>query len=196
VLLKWGPVNSNFDTIGNSFLTLFELSSLENWPELMYPAMDIPGRPSQHPVRNNSKYLALFYLGFIVIGAFFISNLFVGIIVHKFNVARSQEKRSVFLTEDQQVWFDNLITAMTTSPHKVNPAPHPAKWHGLKRKVYFFTTSDKFMLFMDTMIICNILTMAMVHFDQDQAFTKTIRILDIFFAAIFTVELVLRFWGR
>ena len=193
VQLRWGPVNSNFDSIGNSFLTLFELSSLENWPELMYPAMDMPARPSLHPVRDNSKHFALFFIAFIIVGAFFISNLFVGIIVHKFNVARSEEKRSVFLTDDQQVWFDNLLSAMTTSPHKVNPAPHVSEWRGLKRRIYLFTVNERFQLGMDVTIILNVLAMALVHFGQPQAFTNTIRILDICFAVIFTLELGLRF---
>jgi hypothetical protein len=195
VLLRWGPVNSNFDSIGNSFLTLFELSSMENWPEIMYPAMDMPARPSQHPVRDNSKFYALFFVAFIIVGSFFISNLFVGIIVHKFNVARNYEKRSVFLTEDQQVWFDNLISAMTTSPHKLNPAPHHSECRGLKRRIYFLTIDDRFKLFMDVMIICNVVGMALVHFDQEQVFTRAIKIMDICFATIFTLEIGLRFFA-
>ena len=195
VLLNWGPVNSNFDSFGSSFLTLLELASMENWPEIMYPALDMPSRPSLHPVLNNSKFYGLFFIAFIIVGSFFISNLFVGIIVHKFNVARNDEKRSVFLTEDQQIWFDNLMTAMTTSPSKLNPAPSHSEFYGLKRRVYFLTSNDGFKLVMDVIIICNVLVMSLVHFDQTKSYTKSIRILDIFFAVVFAIEISLRYFA-
>jgi hypothetical protein len=195
VLLEWAPVNSNFDSIGNSFLTLFELSSMENWPAIMHPAMDMPSHPSEHPILYNSKYHAIFFVAFIVVGSFFISNLFVGIIVHKFNVARNEEKRSVFLTEDQQLWFDNLISAMTTTPEKLNPAPTHSECFGLKLRSYQLTTHDSFKLFMDIMIVCNVMSMAVVHFEQDHAYTLTLRTLDICFAAIFTIEIILRYFA-
>ena len=40
---KWEVFPQNFDDIGHAMLTLFVISSLEGWPDIMYQALDIVG---------------------------------------------------------------------------------------------------------------------------------------------------------
>lgn len=38
--LDWKIFNTNFDNIFNSMITIFIISTQENWPFIMYTAMD------------------------------------------------------------------------------------------------------------------------------------------------------------
>jgi len=191
--LEWKTAPSNFDNIGNALLTLFELSTMEGWPDIMYPAMDIVDRKTHHPVLNNSRFNAIYFIAFIIVGAFFITNLFVGIIVHKFNKARILDKGSVFLTEDQQQWLNDLKVAMSARPQNQAPVPTETDMYGLQRPIYYLVQNPNFILVMDVFILLNILLMTLIHYNQPDEMTNVVYYLDIMFVGIFGLELLLRF---
>ena len=86
--LKWGnPTFGHFDHIGAALLILFEVSTLEGWPDIMYRAASISGRDAG-PVAENEPYQALFFILFIICTNFFIMNLFVGVVIDHFNQAK------------------------------------------------------------------------------------------------------------
>jgi hypothetical protein len=59
----------NFDNIGNAFTTLFVLSSLEGWPDIMATSFDA-GPEDTGPIYNNNIIFGfLFFLSFIMIGS-------------------------------------------------------------------------------------------------------------------------------
>ena len=62
-----------------SMLTLFEIASLEMWPDYMYPYIDVVG-PGKEGKRNNNPGSAIFFIIFIFLITFFIMNLFVGVV--------------------------------------------------------------------------------------------------------------------
>lgn len=190
--LSWKPAQANFDNMGNAFLTLFELSNMENWPGLMYPAMDIPQHEDDVPIFNHSRYNALFFVSFIIVGAFFITNLFVGIIVHKFNRARMMDSGSVFLTEDQRRWLTDMKAAMSARPQNQVAVPNDTDLFGMKKPIYYLINSSYFALVMDFFIITNIFVMTLEHYNQTERFTNALYVLNAFFAGIFALELLLR----
>ena len=65
-------------------ITFFEVSTLEMWPDVMYAAIDSTG-PDQAPVKNNRIYVSVLFIVFIFITTFFVMNLFISVIVDKFN---------------------------------------------------------------------------------------------------------------
>lgn len=194
VQLSWVSENSNFDSIGNSLLTLFELTSTENWPGLMYPAMDITAK-DKHPEEDASWYNALFFVCFIIVGAFFITNLFIGVIVHKFNKAKQFESESVFLSKEQQQWLSDLKVAMKTKPQQQSPVPGEDEMFGVKRKLYFISINSYFTGTMDVIIVLNILVMTISHFNEPQSLTYGLWIVDVLFAMIFLLEILIRFFA-
>ena len=49
--MRW---DSNFDNIGQAMMTLFVVSSLEGWPDIMYHSLDIVGE-DKGPQFENDK---------------------------------------------------------------------------------------------------------------------------------------------
>lgn len=79
----------NYDTVGSGVLTLLVVSSLNNWDQLMYQAIDSSGEDSGPVVNENPAY-AYFYLGFILIGAFFFLNFLIGVLFLNFKTVQQQ----------------------------------------------------------------------------------------------------------
>lgn len=61
-------------------LSLFELTTMDNWQDFMYHGMDSAGINNQ-PVNNRSATYALFFLVFICVLAFFMTRAFVGVFI-------------------------------------------------------------------------------------------------------------------
>ena len=86
-----------------SMLTLFEISSLEMWPDYMYPCVDVVG-PGKVGVRDKSPGMTIFFILFIFLTTFFIMNLFVGVVTSSFYNSKNLMNGSKFLTPAQKEW--------------------------------------------------------------------------------------------
>ena len=65
-------------------LTLVEVSTLEMWPDIMNMAIDSTGVDTG-PKRDNKTEVSLLFVAFIFLTTFFVMNLFISVIVDKFN---------------------------------------------------------------------------------------------------------------
>lgn len=72
----WSNFASSFNHIGSAIITLMEVTSL-NWIDTARVAMDARGVDLQRQ-RNAAPASAIFFILFVVVGAFFMVNLFVG----------------------------------------------------------------------------------------------------------------------
>ena len=88
--LEWRlPKNYDFDHIGTAMLVLFETATLEMWLEVMYHGVDAT-EENVHPWRDANPAACVFFVVFIVVGSFFIMNLFVGVTIDKFNEMKEE----------------------------------------------------------------------------------------------------------
>lgn len=81
---NWINNDYNFDNIFNAFVTLYVLASTEGWIEMMWDGVDSVGI-HLNPIKNNAMIWVIFYIFFIIIGSFFVMNLFAGVVVDSFN---------------------------------------------------------------------------------------------------------------
>ena len=63
------------------------------------------------PIRDNQPGWIVFYIVFLVIGGFFMMNLFCGVVIDNFMELKEQLGGDVFLTGDVQVPVNFPITA-------------------------------------------------------------------------------------
>ena len=66
-------------------ITLFVIATLEGWPDIMLQAVD---GNSSGPVKDSNPLTAYYFIVFILIGAFFFLNFFVGVIFMNFEAAQ------------------------------------------------------------------------------------------------------------
>lgn len=84
-------------------LTFFEISTLEMWPDMMFNAIDAVGLNESPKIKNNIG-ASLLYVIYIFFTTFFIMNLFISVIVDKFNEEIKKRQGSDNFTNEQKEW--------------------------------------------------------------------------------------------
>jgi len=101
--LDWGGTwylrERNFDNIYSAILVLFEIITTEGWLNVMYDGVDSVGVDMQ-PKKNNSPFMTVYFISFIIIGNIFILNLFVGIVIDKSNRLKDRMRGYALMTND------------------------------------------------------------------------------------------------
>jgi len=205
---EWGPQNKpHFDDVGNALLTVFEVSSGEMWPDIMYTVVDIVGGGAAEPdqpmfgfverqylaktARSFGYERALYFIAIQIMCAFLLLNLFVGVVVDSFNDQKAGGDGGPLITQEQERWIKTQKLAFSSGPErKVNP-PKSA-W---RREMFVVVESRAFELVIMAAIMLNVVTMAMRKFDQSDQYTTMLEICNLVFVGIFTVEMLLKLYA-
>jgi hypothetical protein len=115
------PIN-NYDDIFHSMMTFFEISGLEMWPGMMYAAIDSVG-VDMVPIIDNSKWVSILFVVFIFFTTFFIMNLFISVIVDKFNEEIKKRQGSDNFTDEQKEWVKIQRLLVHTNPKIIPVEP-------------------------------------------------------------------------
>ena len=105
---------------------------------------------------------------FIVIGGYFVLNLFIGMMVHKYSfVRKSGSMSSLLLSTDQADWLNRHKDILTNSISLNNvKIPPPRKLKFVRLPIYRMINSTGFEQFIAIVIMINGLSIAVEHFNQ------------------------------
>ena len=100
---EWTRPFNNYDNVFRSMITFFEISTLEMWPQNMFNAIDSVG-VDQVMVPGNSTGISIVFVIYIFLTTFVIMNLFISVIVDKFNEEIKKRQGAHNFTEEQKEW--------------------------------------------------------------------------------------------
>jgi hypothetical protein len=83
---SWERYDSNYDNIAQAMMTLFIVSSLEGWPDVMIQSVD-SSVLNEGPKMEASTTYIYFYIIFIFVGSFFLLNFFIGVLFLEYEKA-------------------------------------------------------------------------------------------------------------
>ena len=92
----------NWNNIGRSMLTLFTVLTLEGWPDIMYPLLDL------------SPWVALYFVSFVLIATFIVFNMVIGVVLNSLDTAHKAEnarQRAAALADDGILISDPKVLA-------------------------------------------------------------------------------------
>ena len=72
-------MEEQFGTLGRSFFTLFQLMTLDDWANIVKPAME------------HQPWAWVFFMPFIIVSTFVVLNLFIGVIVESIQTLRENQ---------------------------------------------------------------------------------------------------------
>ncbi|NXQ60010.1 SCN5A protein, partial [Anthoscopus minutus] len=163
-------------------------ATFKGWMDIMYAAVDSREKDDQ-PEMENSLYMYLYFVNFIIFGSFFTLNLFVGVIIDNFN----QQKRKIsgediFMTEEQKKYYNAMKKLGSKKPQK--PIPRPLnRYQGF---LFDILTSQMFDVVIMGLICLNMVTMMVETYEQSETKTNILSKINILFVTIFTAECVLK----
>jgi hypothetical protein len=98
---EWENSYLNFDNILQSMSSLFVVSNSIGWAEIMYHASKVRGIDMTSNYEDAIKVIpTVFFIVIVTFGNFFLINLFIGVIISKYNRERELAGKDYMLTEE------------------------------------------------------------------------------------------------
>ncbi|XP_016097751.1 sodium channel, voltage-gated, type I-like, alpha [Sinocyclocheilus grahami] len=186
--LVWRNVKINFDNVGNGYLALLQVATFKGWMPIMHAAVDSRSVNVQ-PKYEDSLYMYLYFVIFIILGAFFTLNLFIGVIIDNFNQQKKKfGGQDIFMTEEQKKYYNAMKKLGSKKPQK--PIPRPK--NKIQGFIFDLVTNQAFDIFIMVLIWLNMVTMMVETDDQSKEMGKVLQWANVGFIVLFTSECVLK----
>jgi len=154
----------------------------------MWAAVDSVGIDEQ-PQRDHNKFHILYFLLLVVIFAFFLLNLFVGVVVTTFNQEKELQGRNFLLTKTQKEWISMKNRILKTKPAIIKRAENA----NLFRQACLFVTNHKwFDNFISMCIILNTIVLCVKWATMSDQTSSITVVFNYVFSTIFTVEAIIK----
>uniref|UniRef100_A0A5F5PES1 Voltage-dependent T-type calcium channel subunit alpha n=1 Tax=Equus caballus TaxID=9796 RepID=A0A5F5PES1_HORSE len=201
---RWVRHKYNFDNLGQALMSLFVLASKDGWVDIMYDGLDAVG-VDQQPIMNHNPWMLLYFISFLLIVAFFVLNMFVGVVVENFHKCRQhQEEEEARRREEKRLrrlekkrrnlMLDDVIASgsSASAAPEAQCKPYYSDYSRFRLLVHHLCTSHYLDLFITGVIGLNVITMAMEHYRQPQVLDEALKVCNYVFTVIFVLESVLK----
>jgi hypothetical protein len=192
---EWKNAEFNFDNFYMSIITLFVMFSLEGWPDILWPAMDVTAVDVSPSPGAFALLGFLYFIFFIFLASMLLLNLFTGVIFESYLKQKRMmdtEGISMFITPEQQEWIDKCkIYMQTRKPtRKFDPPEHP-----LRLKMYNIVTKNQFENLIFSFIILNLIQQACTWDTEPPEYTAINVGISYMFTLIFFLEACMKIYG-
>ncbi|XGW27420.1 hypothetical protein V3C99_007763 [Haemonchus contortus] len=175
----WSNNDFNFDNVGDAMVSLFVVSTFEGWPDLLYVAIN-SNEEDRGPVYNSRQAVALFFIAFIIVIAFFMMNIFVGFVIVTFQNEGEREYENCELDKNQRKCIEFALKA---KPHR-RYIPR----NRFQYRVWWFVTSRAFEYVIFLIIVLNTVSLACKHYPSGHRFEYVLDVLNLVFTGVFAFE--------
>uniref|UniRef100_A0A8C6PMR8 Voltage-dependent T-type calcium channel subunit alpha n=1 Tax=Nothobranchius furzeri TaxID=105023 RepID=A0A8C6PMR8_NOTFU len=190
---KWVRHKYNFDNLGQALMSLFVLASKDGWVDIMYDGLDAVG-VDQQPKLNNNPWMLLYFISFLLIVAFFVLNMFVGVVVENFHKCRRhQEAEEAKRREEKRLKrMEKKRRSKEKELAEAQSKPYYSDYCPTRLLIHKMCTSHYLDLFITIVIGLNVITMSMEHYEQPQELDNALKICNYIFTLIFVLESVFK----
>ncbi|XP_023508508.2 voltage-dependent T-type calcium channel subunit alpha-1G isoform X13 [Equus caballus] len=190
---RWVRHKYNFDNLGQALMSLFVLASKDGWVDIMYDGLDAVG-VDQQPIMNHNPWMLLYFISFLLIVAFFVLNMFVGVVVENFHKCRQhQEEEEARRREEKRLRrLEKKRRSKEKQLAEAQCKPYYSDYSRFRLLVHHLCTSHYLDLFITGVIGLNVITMAMEHYRQPQVLDEALKVCNYVFTVIFVLESVLK----
>ncbi|UYV83726.1 CACNA1G [Cordylochernes scorpioides] len=193
----WINQKYNFDNLGqvllSALMALFVLSSKDGWVNIMYTGLDAVG-VDQQPIENYSEWRLLYFISFLLLVAFFVLNMFVGVVVENFHRCREEQEREekARRAEKRARKLELKKRSMENATQEFRQAPYYASYSRPRLFTHNIVTSKYFDLAIAAVIGLNVVTMATEFYKMPLELIYTLKIFNYFFTAVFILESMMK----
>ncbi|XP_055584090.1 voltage-dependent L-type calcium channel subunit alpha-1S-like isoform X6 [Falco biarmicus] len=179
----WLPSNFHFDNVFSAMMSLFTVSTFEGWPQLLYMAIDTNAEDTG-PIYNYRVEIAMFFIIYIILIAFFMMNIFVGFVIVTFQEQGESEYKNCELDKNQRQCVQYALKAR---PLRCYIPKNPYQY-----QIWYVVTSSYFEYLMFFLILLNTICLGMQHYNQSAEMNHISDILNVAFTILFTLEMILK----
>ncbi|XP_060087546.1 LOW QUALITY PROTEIN: voltage-dependent L-type calcium channel subunit alpha-1S [Heteronotia binoei] len=179
----WSHNEFHFDNVLSAMMSLFTVSTFEGWPKLLYKAIDTHSE-DMGPIYNYRMGIAIYFIVYLILIAFFMMNIFVGFVIVTFQEQGETEYKNCELNKNQRQCVQYALKAR---PLKCYIPKNPYQY-----QIWYVVTSSYFEYLMFFLITLNTICLGMQHYNQSETMNQVSDILNVVFTILFTVEMILK----
>ncbi|NP_001384627.1 voltage-dependent L-type calcium channel subunit alpha-1S [Gallus gallus] len=173
----------HFNNVLSAMMSLFTVSTFEGWPELLYRAIDTNDE-NKGPIYNYRVEIAMFFIIYIILIAFFMMNIFVGFVIVTFQEQGESEYKNCELDKNQRQCVQYAL--------KARPLRRYIPKNPYQYQIWYVVTSSYFEYLMFFLIMLNTICLGMQHYNQSAEMNHVSDILNVAFTVLFTLEMILK----
>jgi hypothetical protein len=183
----WETPFNNYNNILYSMMTFFEIATLEMWPDMMYAAIDST-KIDHVPKLDNNKFISLIFIIYIFFTTFFIMNLFISVIVDKFNEEIKKRQGADNFTDEQKEWVKIQRLLVHTNPKIIPVEPINC----FRLQCFKIVQSQAFEYIIMTAIVINTIFLCIDYYDKGPELSRILENANWIFVIFFTGEMLIK----
>ena len=150
--------------------------------------------PEQQPGTEKSYQKSLYFITYIIFGAFFMTNLFVGVVISSYNREKDRLGNNFLLSMEQKRYLETKLLVVQASPIRKNLRPE----NRFRGAMFCISESKAFDIFINICIGANAIIMSIKNVGLDDEKQVVLQICNTIFTVIFFLEMVIRLcaYGR
>ncbi|NXD44993.1 CAC1S protein, partial [Copsychus sechellarum] len=148
----WLHSDFHFNNVFSAMMSLFTVSTFEGWPELLYMAIDTNAEDAG-PIYNYRVEIAMFFIIYIILIAFFMMNIFVGFVIVTFQEQGENEYKNCELDKNQRQCVQYAL--------KARPLRRYIPKNPYQYQIWYVVTSSYFEYLMFFLILLNTICLGM-----------------------------------
>lgn len=181
---RWRNAYLNFDNLYRALVSLFVTSTLDGYGQIMFDALDSV-EVDEQPRQDANPAAFLFFLAFVVLCAFSLLNLYVGVIFYQFSRIRMlSQTSSIDLTEAQKEWAEMCKSVLRAQPTRKVPPPRGP----IRLAAYRVAVHPRFDRVVTALVALNVVVAATAHHDEPPWWTDARDDADSAFACVYALE--------
>eukprot|EP01062_Namystynia_karyoxenos_P016880 TRINITY_DN1621_c0_g1_i2.p1 TRINITY_DN1621_c0_g1~~TRINITY_DN1621_c0_g1_i2.p1 ORF type:complete len:2570 (+),score=876.68 TRINITY_DN1621_c0_g1_i2:81-7790(+) len=199
--MQWERHRFHFDNTGAAMFTLFVMALGDGWGAIMYAGIDSSGANPDRggrrgPVYNSQPWMSLYFVVFVVVGQFFLMNLFVGVLLNTFVKTKDRETGLAELSNQQIEWIQAQRLLLQTALEPIIPQPPTTgRMARLLQLCHRLSMSERLESWMTVCILTNAMMMSTSHYQRPALLEQFGDASNIFFVVAFTLEVVVKVIG-
>jgi hypothetical protein len=152
----------------------------------MWAGVDSVGVGLQPQQNKSPVYIGIFFIPFLIVGNFFVLNLFVGAVIDKYLYLKDKEEGAMdIMTPEQKEWRKTQMSMLSIQIKPKIPEPEMV----IRRVLYKLVNKPAFDWFITILIIINVLILAMKHRNMSEMFEDHFLVYSNYvFTAVFAFE--------
>jgi hypothetical protein len=143
------------------------------------------------PEEDYNEGACVFFIVFLIIGNFFVLNLFVGVIVDSFNNSAAGIMALDNTKDNEELEKERKAEELAKEKLAIETLFYLEYTEdGIHRNMYNLVTSNQFDIGISAVILANVICMAVEHHDQPQWLTTLLAVFNYIFTIVFLFEAV------
>ena len=181
----WRNNKFNFDNFAEAMVSVFVISTGDNWQDIMYVAMDSVG-DGEAPSRDHSGWAAAYFVLVVLVAMLFWANLFVSALVDNFN-RMAANGGPALVSDEQRRWQQAMQLATISHLERWRLAP-PKNASKIRRTIHHYCKQPAFDTVVTSVIFLNLLAMVAYRHDASRAEMTAQEVFDYFFTFFYIAE--------